>query len=161
MGSINGATHFNPLFAWCSLPFAAIPWCSLCSSLWLKTIWKCCCALQHWAPSASLSHSPSCLISMPLRDVPIHKKPAVGWTKVLEGTKPSPRSAFTTATRRNNGGNPTWALWFSRAGEQNSATLCHLLKRWRDAGVDAHTHTHTHDNILWKKDSRAPKHNSN
>lgn len=37
-----------------------------------------------------LSHSPSWLISMLLRDVPIHKKPAVGWTKLLEGTKQNP-----------------------------------------------------------------------
>lgn len=27
---------------------------------------------------------------MLLRDVPIHKKPAVGWTQLLEGTKQNP-----------------------------------------------------------------------
>lgn len=77
------------------VPDAASPFCCYhmmdsVQQFMVKTIWKCCCALQHWASSASLflSHSPSCLISMPLRDVPIHKKPAVGWTKVLEGTKP-------------------------------------------------------------------------
>lgn len=32
-------------------------------------------------------------------------------------------------------------------GEQQSATICHLLKCWRDARVDTHTHTQKKHNV--------------
>lgn len=74
---------------------------SLHTAAHCKTIWKHCRALQQLASPLSSS----CLISMLLRDLPIHKRAAMEWARHLGGDKTFPRSAFTTAAGTRNGGN--------------------------------------------------------
>lgn len=121
----------EPRLVQCSFSsFPALPLSPVISSDLLpghsKTIWKRRRALQQLASPLS---SPW-LISILLRDQPIHKRGRRGVGQASWRDKTSPRSAFTTTAGRHNGGNHSWALpsvALVQPRQANNAMHCNSL----------------------------------
>lgn len=105
-------------------------------------------ALLCTAAASLPSLSSSCLISILLRDRPIHKRGCREVGQASWTDKTSPRSAFTTTARRHNGGNRTWArpsVALVQPRQPNNAMHCNSLSfvNAQEALWDCSRLTHT------------------